>query len=150
MRNNFIRWWNILIQLLISFGLLYITCIIVIISCVAKHNFKISIIFLIALAIFIVLGWLILLMLSNRLLTKVQISKNGIKCILLKQKNEMFSWDEIIDIKKIYIAKTQSIFLETKDRTFDFNVNKKIMNALVYYCTNDAITIKMKEIELVF
>ena len=150
MKNNFIRWWNILIQLLICFALLEVAYIAVIIVCVAKYNFEIAIIFAIVLLVFIFIELLTLVKLSNRLLSKVQINETGIVCVSSRRQIDKFSWDEIIDIKKTYIMQTQSIFIELKDRRFDLNVSKKIMRTLIYYCTNDEISKKMNEIKLAF
>ena len=84
-------------------------------------------------------------------ISKIEITSDGLKWKLFKKELKVIIWDDVVNVNKSYIAGTQSLSLSLiSGDTFSFNVNKKIIKSIVFYCNNNNLKEKFEKIRLVF
>jgi len=89
--------------------------------------------------------------------SKVMIDEIGIKLVFKDELLESHSWSDLEDVIKASMTRNQELKFTLKSKSdgynhdiLYFNVDKKIKEALLFYCKNDVIHEKIKSIRLIY
>ena len=115
----------------------------------SDQNFKVT--FISLFSFFVIIEILIFIIGLKVFVSKIEVTSKGLRWKLFKKELKIITWEDIISIKKGYIAGTQSLNISLKSgEMFSFNVNKKILKSIIISCNNKSLIEKMEEIKLVF
>lgn len=93
----------------------------------------------------------------RKLFSKIIIDETGIKVVFRDQLRESHKWTDVEDVIKASMTRNQELKFTLKSKVdgynndiLYFNVDRKIKEALLFYCNNEEIREKIEKVKLLY